>query len=48
MTTSKHSESSSVSLFSQFLAESNAAGSKFEKKVAKSISKWLEENGLDS
>ena len=36
-----------MTTFLQFLEEANAAGSKFELKVAYSVQKWLKSNGLD-
>lgn len=34
--------------FKDFLAEANAAGSKFEQKIARNVKAWLKANGLDS
>lgn len=34
--------------FAQFLLEANSVGSKFEKKVAAAVKKWIADNGLSS
>lgn len=34
--------------FKDFLAEANAAGSKFEQKIARNVKAWLKANGLSS